>query len=377
MKHLFAVAAILFTSLVIACEPPPEDVPPGPYDAILSKINLPDGFKINVFAEIANARSLAFDPDTGTLFIGQRGDSVYSARDTDGDGVADQTIQLASGLNVPNGLAVSNGSLFVALNDSIIRWPIPNSPVTPADEMEHKAIFTGLPAFSQHGWRYAKIGPDGMIYVSIGSPCNICEPPGITGSILRLNLDGSNPVFVAVGIRNSVGFDWHPQTGDLYFTDNGADGMGDDLPADELNRVSEIGQHFGFPFFGGTATALPGFEDTTIPDDLTAPVIEFQAHTTPLGMHFYRGDMFPSNYKNDAFVAQHGSWDRAEPVGYRVMRITFDNDGNATGSQVFADGWLTPDGAVGRPVDVTELPDGSLLISDDFAGLIYRIWYDG
>jgi glucose/arabinose dehydrogenase len=189
-----------------------------------------------------------------------------------------------------------------------------------------------------------------------------------------MNPDGSGVEVVADGVRNSVGFDWHPVTGEFWFTDNGADGMGDDIPPDELNRVTRAGQHFGFPYVGGDGIPLPGFEDQEPPADAVAPEVEFLAHTASLGIEFYEGEMFPAEYQGDAFVAQHGSWNRSERVGYRIMRVTFDDEGNPTGKEVFADGWLDGQGGRhGRPVDIEELPDGSLLVSDDFAGLVYRI----
>ena len=236
-------------------------------------------------------------------------------------------------------------------------------------------IKSDLPPKGHHGWRYIKFGPDKKLYVSIGSPCNICIPDGIEGTILRMDSDGKNVETVAKGIRNSVGFDWHPQTGELFFTDNGADGMGDDTPPDELNRVSKMGQHFGFPYLGGKSEKLTGYENQKAPEDVVPPVVEFQAHTANLGLHFYRGTMFPKEYRHDAFVAQHGSWNRTIPVGYRIMRIRFDQQGNLIGKEVFADGWMKGDSISGRPVDITELDDGSLLVSDDFANVVYRISY--
>jgi glucose/arabinose dehydrogenase len=233
----------------------------------------------------------------------------------------------------------------------------------------------GLPNKFLHGWRYAKFGPDRKLYVAIGAPCNICEPKGREGSIIRLNPDGSDVETVATGVRNSVGFDWHPKTGEMFFTDNGADNMGDDIPPDELNHVKEIGGFYGFPYIGGKSVRLTGFADKKPPRDPIAPVIEFQAHVAALGIHFYRGDMFPQDYRGDAFVAQHGSWNRSEPVGYRIMRVRFDENGNAVDKEVFADGWLEGGNAVGRPVDIAELPDGSLIVSDDYADVVYRISY--
>ena len=347
----------------------------GEFDAILSRINLPPGFEISVFATTPKPRSLVFAAPLNMVFVGSYQGTIHSLVDSNADGVADEILRRADGLNTPNGIAYFDGKLFVALTDRVAFWPIPAEfgatlPIAPLIDIK-----SDLPREFAHGRRYAAFGPDQKLYVAIGAPCNICEPKGLEGTIIRMNSDGSDVEVVARGVRNSVGFDWHPETGVLFFTDNGADGMGDDIPADELNMVTSVGQHFGFPFLGGASVKLTGFEDAQAPADAVAPVIEFQAHTANLGIHFYRGAMFPSEYRNDAFVAQHGSWNRTEAVGYRIMRIRFDDDGNAVSKEVFADGWLEGQFAVGRPVSITELPDGSLLVSDDFANVIYRISY--
>jgi glucose/arabinose dehydrogenase len=234
-----------------------------------------------------------------------------------------------------------------------------------------------MPTEFLHGWRYARFGPDRKLYVAIGAPCNVCPVEDPAGTIIRYDPAAKKLEVFARGVRNSVGFDWHPKTKVMFFTDNGADGMGDDVPPDELNMATEAGQHFGFPWLGGKSVELAGFEDHQPPEGVVAPVIEFQAHTANLGIQFYDGGMFPAEYKHDAFVAQHGSWNRTSPVGYRIMRIRFNEAGEAVGKEVFADGWLQGEDAVGRPVDIAELPDGSLLVSDDFANVIYRIWYGG
>ncbi|RMF36937.1 MAG: sorbosone dehydrogenase family protein [Alphaproteobacteria bacterium] len=347
----------------------------GEYDAILDRINLPPGFRISIFAEMPKARSITVARPNGVVFVGSRHGYIYSMVDTNRDGVADEVRERVNGLNVPNGVSVYQSILYVGMQDRIAYWPVPAEFDTalPIDPLV--TILDGIDNGFLHGWRYIRHGPDGKLYVALGAPCNICDLKENTGKIIRMNNDGSDVEVVADGVRNSVGFDWHPVTGELWFTDNGADGMGDDVPPDELNRVVEIGGHYGFPYFVGTVK-LPGYEDKTPPVPVIAPEIEFQAHTANLGIHFYRGDMFPAEYRNDAFVAQHGSWNRSEPVGYRIMRIRFDDAGNPTGKEVFADGWLKDGAAVGRPVSIDELPDGSLLVSDDFAGVIYRISYE-
>ena len=347
------------------------------FSAILDKINLKPGFTISVFGEMPKPRQIEVGKPNGVVFIGSRHGHVYSMVDSNRDGVADEVSERVSGLNVPNGVAMQDSILYVALQDKIVNWPIPAefdtalplAPLIPVKEGLHDEFL--------HGWRFIDFGPDRKLYVSIGSPCNICENGEDSGKIFRMNPDGSDWEMVASGVRNSVGFDWHPKTHELWFTDNGADGMGDTIPADELNRVSATGQNFGFPYLGGISSKLPGFEDKVPTDVLTPPEIEFEAHAAVLGIDFYTGSMFPAEYKNDAFVVQHGSWNRTEPVGYRILRILFDDDGNAVGKEVFADGWLSADGAaVGRPVDIEEMSDGSLLVSDDFANVIYRISYE-
>lgn len=348
------------------------------HQALLDRIDLPPGFTVSIFAEMPRPRSIAFDPATGIVWVGSRHGHIYSMRDGDGDGVAEEVRQRADGLNVPNGIAIAGSTLYVALQDRVARWRMPEDGDMAAPLEPLEMIDTQVKNQRHHGWRYAGIGPDGKLYVSLGAPCNICALEPDTGKIVRMDPDGSNRELVADGVRNSVGFDWNPVTGELWFTDNGADGMGDDIPADELNRVTRAGQHFGFPWFGGKSTRLAGFADSRPPVEVTPAAIEFQAHTANLGVDFYGGAMFPAEYRNDAFVAQHGSWNRSVPVGYRVMRVRFDENGNATGKEVFADGWLGGDGeAIGRPVDIEELPDGSLLVSDDRADVIYRIGYEG
>ena len=344
------------------------------FSNILNKVKLPPGFKISVFAEVPKARSIVVSKPLETIFIGSRHGWLYSLRDSNRDGVADEVKKRADKLNVPNGVAFQDGILYVTEMDKISKSPIPAEfdtslpvPLVP--------IKTDLPNKFLHGWRYSKFGPDRKLYVAIGAPHNIGMPEGIEGTIIRLDPDGKNVEVVAKGVRNSVGFDFHPKTGDLFFTDNGGDDMGDDIPPDELNHLTKVGQHFGYPWFGGKDIKLTGFEDSKPPEPVVAPVINFQAHSANLGMTFYKGSMFPAEYKHDAFVAQHGSWNRTSPVGYRIMRIKFDAKGNAVGKEVFADGWLNDGTAGGRPVDIAELGDGSLLVSDDFANVIYRISY--
>jgi len=346
------------------------------FDSIINRIKLPPGFHIGVFAKLPKPRSLAIGKPLGVIFVGSRHGTIHSIRDTNRDGIADEVLKRAAGLKVPNGVAIQDSLLYVAMQDHVAQWPVPaefdmSLPVAPL-----VPIFKGLPDEFLHGWRYAKFGPDRKLYVAIGAPCNICMPKGLQGTIIRMDADGKNQEVFARGVRNSVGFDWNPITKVLYFTDNGGDGMGDDIPPDELNKADKPGLNFGYPFLGGKSVKLTGFEDKKAPDGVVGPVVEFQAHTANLGIKFYTGDMFPAEYKNDAFVAQHGSWNRTEPVGYRIMRIKFDDKGEVAGKEVFAEGWLKDGSAVGRPVDIAQLADGSLIVSDDFANVIYRIWYE-
>ncbi len=339
----------------------------------LSKIKLPTGFKISVFAKVPNARSMAIVPEHDAVFIGnRRGGSVFLAVDKNRDGRADEVALITSGLNMPNGIAWKNGFLYIAEQHRVFRVQVPD--LKSFGRHPAEVIFEDLPNKSWHGWRYIAFDDAQRLHITIGSPCNICTTHGLEGTIVRLDKNNQAEI-IAKGIRNSVGMDFHPRTGQLYFTDNGADFMGENAPSDELNRVTKTGQHFGFPYFGGGSDRTKEFEDRTPTEPTVQPVVKFGAHVAPLGVHFYRGTQFPAAYRNDAFVAQHGSWNRTVPQGYRVMRIRLDEKGNVLGKEVFAEGWLQGRSSWGRPVDIKELPDGSLLVSDDSAGVIYRISY--
>ncbi len=374
LRHACAAATGLAVTFASGCA----TVADSDIDRLLKRIELPPGFEISLFAKAPGARSMILAEPLGAVVVGSRGGTIHFLIDRDKDGVAEHVARKTAGLKVANGVAHDGRFLYVAEQHRIVRWapPLPSDPAQPfAPHL--RPIMTGLPDKYHHGWRYAAFGPDGKLYVSIGSPCNVCMPDGLEGSIIRMDGDGGHIETVARGVRNSVGFDWHPKTGEMFFTDNGSDGLGDDIPADELNHVTRAGQHFGYPWYGGGRTRTPEFEGTSPPVGATPPVIEFQAHTASLGVHFYRGAMFPSEYRHDAFVAQHGSWNRSSKIGYRIMRVRFDDDGKAIGKQVFATGWLEGEDAWGRPVDITELADGSLLVSDDRLGAVYRITYSG
>jgi glucose/arabinose dehydrogenase len=336
----------------------------------LERLNAPPGFAIEVFAQVPGARSLAVAEEGARIYVGTRGDRVFAVLDRGRDGRADQVVEVARGLKAPNGVAIApDGALFVAEQHQISRFD-------PGGAREVVVPPGVLPDFRHHGWRYAKFGPDGRLYVTVGAPCNICAVRGLEGTIVRLRPDGQELEIFARGVRNSLGLDWHPRTHELFFTDNGGDQLGDLVPPDELNRAPERDLHFGYPYVWGPGEPYPQFAGEQPPGPITHPALNFEAHVAALGLHFYRGRMFPQEYRQDAFVAQHGSWNRSDPIGYRVMRVSFDPSGRPSGKQVFIDGWLGSGGrAWGRPVDVAELPDGSLLISDDTAGVIYRVTY--
>lgn len=343
----------------------------------LKSIKLPPGFKIELYARVPNARSIAIGLPMGTVYVGTRLSEVYAVIDRNRDMKGDEVIEIANTLNMPNGIAFKDGWLYVAENHRIIKYPAPEFDFY--RQFPYAVVYDKLPPKYAHGWRYIRFGPDGKLYVAIGSPCNVCEPQGIEGTIARMDPDGSNFEIVARGVRNSVGFDWNPTNKLLYFGDNQVDGYGPDEPPEELNIVRKIGQHYGFPYLHGKNYRDPTYGKGKDLSKYVKPAWEFQAHVATVGMSFYRGKMFPKKYQGQLFVCQHGSWDRPVPVGYRVVLVKFDKNGNPVKQETFAEGWLDPKTqlAWGRPVDVKELPDGSLLISDDFAGALYRVYYSG
>ncbi len=353
--------------LLNACQLAAQPSGPGP---VLADLHLRPGFAIEEFASVPGARSLRVADGGARIYVATRDREVFAILDPERDGRANQVVAVAGGLKVPNGLALApDATLLIAEQNRIIGL----APSGRARVIMPPGV---LPDRSQHGWRYAGLGPDGKLYVAIGAPCNVCRVKGFEGTIIRLRPDGHELEIFARGIRNSVGFDWHPVTGELFFTDNGGDNLGDDIPPDELNAAPGPGRHFGYPYVYGDNVPYPQFEGRTPPQTTTTPSLAFAAHVAALGIDFYTGDMFPAEYRNDALVAEHGSWNRSEPIGYRVMRVRFSPDGQPTGKEVFIDGWLGADGSVhGRPVDLEELPDGSLLISDDYNGLVYRVTY--
>lgn len=338
-------------------------------------ISLPKGFQISIYADdVANARAMVLG-DNGTLFVGSRSaGNVYAIEDTNNDYKADVVHTLVSGVNDPVGVAFKDGSLYYSAVSSIYRLDDienrlnnPPAPVLVTDR---------FPTEESHGWKYIAFGPDGKLYVPVGAPCNICESSdSIFASITRINPDGSGLEIIAHGVRNTVGFDWHPQTGELWFTENGRDMLGDDVPPCELNHLTSVGQHFGYPYCHGGSILDPEFGDGKSCDDYVAPVQNLGPHVAPLGMLFYTGDMFPAEYRNQILIAEHGSWNRSTKIGYRVTMVKLNGDQSA-GYSDFATGWLEGDEVSGRPVDLIELPDGSVLLSDDFGNRIYRITYE-
>jgi glucose/arabinose dehydrogenase len=334
----------------------------------LDDIKLPPGFMIEEYAEVPNARSLAVG-DNGTVFVStRRGRSVYAVVP---DGSGTRTIELDSGLRTPNGIAFFDGDLYVAEIDRVLLYANIESNLD--DVPEPKTLKIELPSEKHHGWRYIGFGPDGKLYIGIGAPCNICERDGF-GRIIRMNPDGSGRETVAEGIRNSVGFTWDPSNGELWFTDNGRDMMGDDLPPDELNHATSVGQHFGFPYCHAGEILDPKFGKGKDCADYRPPAQKLGPHVAPLGLTFYTGDVFPEEYHNQVFIAEHGSWNRSKKIGYRVTLVRL-RDGVPVAYEPFATGWLQNESVSGRPVDLLVLADGSMLVSDDHAGMIYRISY--
>ena len=356
----------LFSALAQSADPP------------LAQIKLPPGFSIALWARVDNARQMTLgrtDASGGTLFVGSmRSGKVHAVR-FGADYKAQEPSTVASGLQLPVGVAYRDGSLYVSAVSRILRY----------DDIEKRLanppaavlVTDKLPSDTHHGWKFIAFGPDGKLYVPVGAPCNICEPDAQRyANILRMNPDGSGMETFARGVRNTVGFDWQPQTRELWFTDNGRDMLGDDVPPDELNHAPRAGMHFGYPYCHGGKYADPEFGAKRRCEEFTAPAQNLGPHVAALGMRFYTGTMFPPQYRNQVFIAEHGSWNRSSKVGYRISLVRLQ-DGKAVAYEPFASGWLQGESAWGRPADVLVLPDGSLLVADDAAGAIYRIVYRG
>lgn len=363
--------------------------------AILPHINVPDGFEVSLYAVVPDARSMAVAPQGTVVFVGTRKDKVWSVVDRDRNRVADDVMDFAPSLtfDIPNGPCFSpDGFLYIAERNRVLQFPAAEFFFEGPDLAVGTVVAKGelIPAEEEsfnHTARVCRIGPDGKLYISLGQPYNVqpqdkvgtYDETGI-GGIIRMNVDGSEREVFTRGIRNSVGHDFNPANGDLWFTDNQVDGLGDDIPPGELNRQTEAGQHFGFPWVNA-GIEIPEYKDVPRPEgvEFTEPQVKMDAHAADLGMRFYTGNSFPEEYRGGIFSAQHGSWNRTTPVGARVMFTRLDADGNAAGTEVFADGWLDGDTGEyrGRPMDIAFLRDGSMLVSDDFAGAIWRIAYTG
>jgi glucose/arabinose dehydrogenase len=363
----------------------------------LKRVKLPPGFRIDLYAIVPDARHMAVAPSTNMLFVGTRKTRVWAVTDRNGDGVADEVKAFAPSLDfkVPNGVCwTRDGFLIVVEHNRILNFPAAEFFMEGPDVAVIEVVPQGklIPVEEEsfnHGARTCRVGPDGMLYITLGQPFNVppankvstYEKLGI-GGIVRMNpFDASKREVFAVGVRNSVGQDFNPKDKTLWFTDNQTDGLGDEVPPGELNRATKPGQHFGYPYWNGKfkvagTAAAPDLKDMKEPPNAVAPQVEFPAHQAQLGMAFYNGRQFPARYQGGIFVAAHGSWNRTKPTGALINFVPLKPDGTADKSEVFADGWLSDTGVYrGRPVDVAVLHDGSLLVSDDFAGAIYRISY--
>jgi len=356
----------------------------------LSKIKLPPGFKISLYAIVPDARHMAVDPQGFVVFVGTRKKEVWAITDRDHNNMADEVKDFAPTIDktIPNGPCFSkDGMLYIAEQNRVLQYPaaaffyespdvvaVPIVPqgqlIPPADESYN------------HTARVCRVGPDNKLYITLGQPFNV--PPANKldefhkwgmGGIIRMNQDGSDRETYTYGVRNSVGLDFNPANGELWFTDNQVDGMGDDQPPGELNRQTAMGQNFGFPWYGGGHTRTNEYKDQEPPKDVVFPAVEMVAHAADLGMTFYTGKMFPAKYRGGIFNAEHGSWNRTVPIGARIMYTSVNPDGSVGETSVFADGWNDNGTYLGRPVDVMQMRDGSLLVSDDLTGAVYRISY--
>lgn len=359
----------------------------------LERIEMPEGFEIELYAIVPDARHIAVGPQGVATFVGTRKDKVWAVTDRNKDRVADEVKDFAPSLTftIPNGVCFSpDGFLYIAEQNRVLVFPAAEFFYESPDVAAGVVVAEGelIPPEEEsfnHTARVCDVGPDGMLYISLGQPYNVPPPEKMDlyeevgiGGIIRLNQDGTGREVYTLGVRNSVGQDFHPETGELWWTDNQVDGMGDDIPPGEINRQTEAGQHFGFPYYGGGDVRTAEYEGEEPPADAVFPASETVAHAADLGMAFYTGSAFPEEYRGAIFSAQHGSWNRTEPVGARVMVTTIDADGNAT-TEPFAEGWLDEETGeyLGRPVDVAVMRDGSLLVSDDLVGALYRISYSG
>lgn len=375
------VPLFLLAVLVVGAGPlfsrPDKDAGQGNISLPLDLIKLPPGFSIEVYAsEVPNARQMALSPN-GTLYVGSRQEGkVYGIPDADHDGKADRIVVVASGLHQPAGVEFRNGSLYVAEVERILRFDSIESrldnPPAPA------VVISGFPATPEHSWKHIRFGPDGLLYIPVGAPRDLIDTPDepLYSSIVRLRPDGTGLELFASGIRNTLGLDWDPVTGYLWFVENGQNGLNDSLPTDEIDCAPRPGMHFGYPYVHGSSTVDPVYGQGRNLSEYAPPELDLPPHVAPLGLRFYTGTQFPAEYRDQIFVSEHGAMEPFKPVGYRLELITLDESRHVSGHQVFAEGWLQNGTAWGRPVDLLVMPDGSLLVSDDKAGVIYRITYN-
>jgi glucose/arabinose dehydrogenase len=342
----------------------------------LSHLKVPPGFHVSIYSDqVPNAREMTLGT-ADTVFVGSMVEGkVYALTGRDANGRAGQVYVIAKDLEMPVGVAFHDGALYVSAVSKILKYPDIEARL--ADPPKPVVVTDKLPSKTHHGWRFIAFSPDGKLYVPIGAPCNICEPGPEYAKIIRMNPDGSDWQTVATGIRNTVGFDWQPGTHKLWFTNNGRDLMGDNVPDDTLNRVDKPGENFGYPYCHAGNVPDPEFGKGHSCGKFAQPALRLGAHVASLGMRFYVGQMFPASYRGAIFIAEHGSWNRSQKSGYRVVVVHVGKDGKVTASKPFLTGFLDGQKTLGRPTDVQPLRDGSLLVSDDENGVIYRITYNG
>jgi glucose/arabinose dehydrogenase len=368
MKIMPALLGLVLTALLHSAHAADGALP-------IERLKLPPGFSIDVLARVPNARQMALAPtERGhVLFVGSMREGKVFGLELGRDFKAGNLHVLAQGLQLPVGVAWRDGSLYVSAVSRILR--LDNITASLAKPPAPVTVVADLPSETHHGWKFIAFGPDGLLYVPVGAPCNICEPdPALYATILRMKPDGTQRETYARGVRNTVGFDWQPGTGELWFTDNGRDLMGDDVPPDELNRSQRPGQHFGYPYCHAGIVKDPEFGEKKPCSEFVAPAQALGAHVASLGMRFYSGTQFPPAYAGQVFIAEHGSWNRTKKSGYRISMVKLEA-GRAVAYEPFITGWLQDEKAWGRPADVLMLPDGSMLVSDDLAGAVYRIRY--
>lgn len=356
-------------------------------DPLLKDIKVPNGFNIEIYARAKGARSMVLS-DKGTLFIGTGGFSdvdrqgrVWAVKDKNKDGKSDGVTAVAKGLKNPNGVAVYKGDLYIAEINRILRIKDIENNLDKTNKPE--VFFSGLPSDRSHGWKYIAFGPDNKLYIPVGAPGNVvntdCQngKKGKYSRIFTFDLETKKLEEYVKGIRNTVGFDWHPKTGELWFTDNGRDNLGDNLPPDELNRVTQKGQHFGYPYrYGKNVRDGSAGSDCNKTKAYQPTTVDLNAHVAALGLTFYEGTKFPDKYKNQIFISEHGSWNRGSKIGYQVSLVTDKGNGKYS-YEPFATGWLSGGRVSGRPVDVVNTLDGGLFVSSDKEGVIYKITYPG